>query len=67
MVTAGRSRKEAAMIRHTPAELAALQQLLDQSHGALPRRPVDFVLPSAVRNPYLRQAIDRSRVVLYAA
>ena len=55
------------MIRHTPAELAALQQLLDQSHGALPRRPVDFVLPSAVRNPYLRQAIDRSRVVLYAA
>ena len=31
-------------------------------------RPVDLVEPSAIRNPYFRQAVDRGqRVLLYAA
>jgi predicted nucleotidyltransferase len=39
--------------------LAALESLL--------RRPVDLVVLSAVRNPYLRESIEQSRTVLYAA
>lgn len=34
---------------------------------ALYRREVDLVVESAVKNPYLRQSIDRSRTLLYAA
>ena len=34
---------------------------------ALFARPVDLVMPSAVRNPYVRAEIDRSREVVYAA
>ena len=30
-------------------------------------RPVDLVMPDAVRNPYVRAGIDRSRQLLYAA
>lgn len=30
-------------------------------------RDVDFVMPGAVRNPYLRSAIERSRERLYGA
>lgn len=30
-------------------------------------RPVDLVEPSAVKNPFIRAAIDRSREVVYAA
>ncbi|MBI4310817.1 MAG: nucleotidyltransferase domain-containing protein [Chloroflexi bacterium] len=30
-------------------------------------RPVDLVMPSAIRNPFLRESIDRSRALLYAA
>jgi uncharacterized protein len=30
-------------------------------------RPVDLVMPSAVRNPYVRAEIDRSRELIYAA
>ncbi|HMD32626.1 MAG TPA: nucleotidyltransferase family protein [Candidatus Acidoferrales bacterium] len=29
--------------------------------------PVDLVVPSAIRNPYLAQAIERSRALVYAA
>ena len=39
--------------------LAELEKLL--------QRPVDLVVLSAVRNPYLRESIDESRTVLYAA
>ena len=39
--------------------LAALEDLFG--------RPVDLVVLSAVRNPYMREAIEESRVVLYAA
>ncbi len=34
---------------------------------ALFRREVDLVVESAVKNPYLRQSMDRSRKLLYAA
>jgi uncharacterized protein len=34
---------------------------------ALFRREVDLVVDSAVKNPYLRQSINRSRKLLYAA
>lgn len=30
------------------------------------QRPIDLVVLSTVKNPYLREAIDRSRTVLYA-
>ena len=39
--------------------LAALETLL--------RRHIDLVVLSAVRNPYLLEAIEQSRMVLYAA
>ncbi|MFQ5700696.1 MAG: nucleotidyltransferase family protein [Acidobacteriota bacterium] len=34
---------------------------------ALFQREVDLVVDSAVKNPYFRQGIDRSRTLLYAA
>lgn len=37
----------------------ALEQLLG--------RPVDLVQPSAIRNPYLRASINRSREVVYGS
>lgn len=39
--------------------LEALQDLLG--------RPVDLVVARAIRNPYFRQAVERSREVLYAS
>lgn len=38
---------------------AALTQLLD--------RPVDLVEPAAVTNPYVREDIDKARLLIYAA
>ncbi len=38
----------------------------DALRGALDR-PVDLVESAAVRNPYLRAAIDRSRELIYAS
>jgi predicted nucleotidyltransferase len=29
--------------------------------------PVDLVIPSAIRNPYFRQSIDKCKALLYAA
>ncbi len=34
---------------------------------ALFARPVDLVMPKAVRNPYIRAEMDRDRRLLYAA
>ena len=31
------------------------------------KRPVDLVVESAIRNPYFREAVDRSKAQLYAA
>jgi hypothetical protein len=30
-------------------------------------RPVDLVVASAIKNPYFRQAVERSKTLLYAA
>ncbi|MGI0083833.1 MAG: nucleotidyltransferase family protein [Nitrososphaerales archaeon] len=30
-------------------------------------RPVDLVVASAIRNPYFRQAVERTKTLLYAA
>jgi|SRR5687767_2697050 predicted nucleotidyltransferase len=34
---------------------------------ALFRRPIDLVMASAIRNPFVRETIERSRVPLHAA
>jgi hypothetical protein len=34
---------------------------------ALFERPVDLVMPSAVKNPFVRETIERSRIPLHAA
>ncbi len=34
---------------------------------ALFQRPVDLVVADAIQNPYFRQAVDATRVLLYAA
>lgn len=39
--------------------LEALQRLFKQ--------PVDLVVASAIRNPYFRQAVERTKTMLYAA
>jgi uncharacterized protein len=31
------------------------------------RRPVDLVVASAIRNPYFRRSVERSKALLYAA
>lgn len=40
---------------------------LKEELEALFGRPVDLVMPDAVRNPYVRAGIDKSRHLLYAA
>jgi predicted nucleotidyltransferase len=40
-----------------------LLESLEQLFG----RPVDLVVESAIKNPYFRQAIEPTRVLLYAA
>ncbi len=51
----------------SPAQQAdsyfGLQEDLEQLFG----RPVDLVEPGPIRNPYLRQAIEETQVLLYAA
>jgi hypothetical protein len=50
-----------------PAKLAdAYFGLLEKLKRLLGRR-VDLLTPGAIRNPYLRKAIDASRQTLYAA
>jgi predicted nucleotidyltransferase len=39
--------------------LESLQQLFE--------RPVDLVVASAIKNPYFRKAVERSKTLLYAA
>ena len=40
---------------------------LKEALEALLRRPVDLVMPDAVKNPYLRAGIDHSREPVFAA
>ena len=50
-------------------ELPALERYfgLKEDLEALFGRPVDLVMPRAVRNPYVRAEIERDRQLLYAA
>lgn len=49
--------------------LPALDQYfgLKEELEALFGRPVDLIMPRAVRNPYVRAEIERDRLLLYAA
>jgi len=38
-----------------------------ESLEALYGRPVDLVVPSAIRNPFFLQSVERTRTLLYAA
>ena len=38
-----------------------------ESLQALFGRPVDLIVASAIKNPYFREAIDKTRVLLYEA
>ena len=40
-----------------------LKESLEQLFG----RPVDLVADAAIRNPYFRETVDRTRALLYAA
>ncbi len=40
--------------------------LLEGLHSLF-QRPVDLVMDSAIKNPYFRQGVDKTRTVLYAA
>ena len=39
--------------------MEALEQLF--------QRPVDLVVESAIKNPYFRESVERSKALLYAA
>jgi uncharacterized protein len=40
-----------------------LKEALEQLFG----RPVDLIAAAAIRNPYLRESVERTRALLYAA
>jgi hypothetical protein len=40
---------------------------LQEALEALFKRHVDLVVPSAIRNPYFKEAVDETRTLLYAA
>jgi len=40
-----------------------LREALEELYG----RPVDLVVDSAIKNPYFRQAVEQSKVLVYAA
>jgi predicted nucleotidyltransferase len=40
---------------------------LREALEALTARPVDLVVASAIKNPYFRQAVERTKTLLYAA
>ncbi|MGA2384360.1 MAG: nucleotidyltransferase domain-containing protein [Gemmatimonadales bacterium] len=50
-----------------PADFADAFFGLQEALVALFGRPVDLLTSESIRNPYLRESIDRNRMVLYAA
>ena len=50
-----------------PADFADVFFGLQEALVALFGRPVDLLTAESIRNPYLRESIDRNRMVLYAA
>ena len=53
-------------LQNAPATLDQYFDFRDALRDVL-GRPVDLVEPRAIRNPYLRSAIDRTRELVYAA
>jgi hypothetical protein len=47
-------------------QLSLSEDAIDAHLAALFSRSVDLVMPKAVRNPYIRSAIDRDRQLVYA-
>ncbi len=58
-----------ALVNKAGSALAPLEQFFGLAHALedLLGRPVDLVEPSAIKNPFIRAAINRSREVLYGA
>ena len=52
--------------RRAPITLERYFDFRDALHDAL-GRPVDLLEPRAIRNPYLRAAIEKSRELVYAS
>ena len=52
--------------RRAPITLDRYFDFRDALHDAL-GRPVDLLEPRAIRNPYLRAAIEKSRELVYAS
>ena len=52
--------------RRAPITLERYFDFRDALHDAL-GRPVDLLEPQAIRNPYLRAAIEKSRELVYAS
>ena len=50
-----------------PGEYADAYFGLRESLEALSGRAVDLIVPSAIRNPYFRQSVERTKMLLYAA
>jgi predicted nucleotidyltransferase len=50
-----------------PSEHAAHYFGLQEDLEALLRRPVDLVEPGPIRNPYFKQSIEASKVLLFEA
>jgi uncharacterized protein len=48
--------------QHTDAYFGLLQGLED-----LFGRPIDLVMASAIKNPYFRQSVDQTKVLVFAA
>jgi predicted nucleotidyltransferase len=57
------------LVEFESSELSPLEQFFGFAAALedLLGRPVDLVEPSAIRNPYLRAAINRSREVVYGS
>ena len=57
------------LVEFEPSELSPLEQFFGFAEALedVLGRPVDLVEPSAIRNPYLRAAINRSREVVYGS
>lgn len=53
--------------REPPGGYANAYFDLLEALGALFGHPVDLVVASAIRNPYFREAIERTKVLLYVA
>jgi len=57
------------LVTYHPPAAPTFSEYFDLSEqlAALFARPVDLVMSGAVRNPYLRAGIERSKELLYAA